>query len=72
LTIAYRHAPVPILHAAVREGPDWVKREERSIKEHRDVLAAILRGDPAEAKRMLRQHLVGSWEAELNQKAESA
>lgn len=72
LTIAYRHAPVPILHAAIRGGPDWVRREERSIKEHRDVLGAILRGDPEEAKRILRQHLVGSWEAELGKKAESA
>jgi DNA-binding GntR family transcriptional regulator len=72
LTIAYRHAPVPILHAAIRGGPDWLKREERSITEHREVLAAMLRGDANEAKRVLRQHLMGSWEAELTKKVESA
>jgi len=72
LTIAYRHAPVPIVHAAIRGGPEWVKREERSIADHREALAAILRGDPDEAKRVLRRHLVGSWEAELAKKVESA
>ncbi|GMU20844.1 MAG: GntR family transcriptional regulator [Phycisphaerae bacterium] len=71
LTIAYRHAPVPILHAAIKQGPDWVRREERSIREHRDVLAAILRGDADEAKRILRQHLIGAWEVE-HKKAASA
>lgn len=66
LKFAYRHAPVPIIHAEIKRGRDWVAREERSIKEHREILAAMLRGDAAEAKKILRQHLIGSWEAELN------
>lgn len=72
LTIAYRHAPVPILHSAIKGGPDWVQREERSINEHREVLNAILRGEPEEAKRVLRGHLVGAWEVDRGKKAESA
>ncbi|MGQ9648506.1 MAG: GntR family transcriptional regulator [Phycisphaerae bacterium] len=64
LVIAYRHAPVLMLQATIRRGPDWIQREERSIAEHRQVLAAVLGGDATEAKRVLRQHLVDSWEAE--------
>ena len=72
LTIAYRHAPVRMLHAAIRGGPDWARREQRSMQEHREILSAMLRGEPEEAKRVLRQHLISSWEAERGTNAESA
>lgn len=64
LMIAYRHAPVRMIHAAVKDGPDWVQREVRSSKEHRQVLDAMLRGEREEAKRILREHLISAWQEE--------
>lgn len=62
LAIAYRHAPVPILHPDITWGATWVQRSQQTVREHRAILAAILQGDIAGAKALLRTHLVGPWE----------
>jgi DNA-binding GntR family transcriptional regulator len=71
LAIAYRHAPVQLLHPHVCSGKAWAHRSRKTVAEHSAILSAILAGDVPKAKQLLRSHLFGSWEQdrESSQKA---
>jgi DNA-binding GntR family transcriptional regulator len=71
LAIAYQHAPLPIIHPDVISGQEWSSRIRQTHEEHTAVLKAILGGQVAEAKRLLRDHLTAYWRgAHPTQKAE--
>ncbi|UCD29494.1 MAG: GntR family transcriptional regulator [Planctomycetota bacterium] len=62
LTIAYRHAPLLILHPDTTSGPQWAKRVRRTLDEHRAILKAIFEGNVHNARELLRSHLTGNKE----------
>ncbi len=57
LTIAYQHAPLPIVHPDIMDGQQWANRVRQTHEEHTAILTGILRGDVAEARSVLRKHL---------------
>jgi len=57
LASVYRHAPLPIIIPDVVSGPRWEAAVRQTVAEHRAVLAAVLAGDAAKAKQLLRSHL---------------
>lgn len=61
LAIAYRHAPLPILHPEITWGPEWAARVQQTIREHRSILDAIFDGRVSESQDLLLQHLTGPW-----------
>ncbi len=58
LAIAYRHAPLLMIHPDVLAGPQWEATTRRTLEEHRSILARILEGDAAKAKGLLHRHVV--------------
>jgi len=62
LAMAYRHAPLCLLHPHVRCGRAWALRSRKTVEEHAAILQTILAGDASKAKRLLRSHLFGYWE----------
>jgi DNA-binding GntR family transcriptional regulator len=63
LAIAYRHAPLMMVHPEITCGPEWTHRVRLTIQEHYAILEAIFRGDESGAQRLLRTHLYGNWES---------
>lgn len=61
LTIAYQHAPLPIVHPDIIDGQQWANRVSLTRDEHNAILAAILAGQVNEAKDLLRAHLTSYW-----------
>jgi len=61
LSIAYQHAPLPIVHPDIVDGQQWATRVRMTHEEHSAILAAILAGHVAYAKALLRSHLTSSW-----------
>jgi len=59
LAIAYRHAPLPILHPDVLAGHEWSNNVRRTHMEHQQILYDILQGHAHAAKEVLRDHLTG-------------
>lgn len=57
LTMLYHRAPLPIIFPEVVNGPQWLERANLTLREHRDILDAILSGDPSGAQELLRTHL---------------
>lgn len=57
LAIAYRHAPLLMIHPDVLAGKEWEATTRRTLEEHRAILAHILEGDAAGAKALLRRHV---------------
>jgi DNA-binding GntR family transcriptional regulator len=57
LAIAYRYAPLPILHPDVLTGPAWRHTEQQTLTEHHAIIDAILKGDAPGAKEILHRHL---------------
>jgi len=62
LAVAYRHAPLPLLHPYVTRGAAWAWRSRRTVEEHAAILKAILAGNVSQAKGLLRTHLFRSWQ----------
>lgn len=61
LSIAYQHAPLPIVHPDVVDGQQWAGRIRQTHEEHNAILGAILSGAVGEAKDLLRAHLSSYW-----------
>ncbi len=61
LSIAYQHAPLPIVHPDIVDGREWASRVRMTHEEHSAILSAILAGHVSEAKALLRSHLTSSW-----------
>lgn len=59
LAIAYRHAPLPILHPDILVGEQWAARVRRTHEQHQQILNNILQGQAIRAKDVLRTHLTG-------------
>ena len=57
LAIAYRHSPMLIIHPEVLAGKQWEQTMQRTVEEHRCILQAMLDGQPAGAKAILRRHI---------------
>ena len=72
LAVAYRHAPVLLLHPSVRHGRAWAQRSRQTVADHSAILKAILAGDVSKAKQLLRSHLFGHWEEDRKSSDEAA
>jgi DNA-binding GntR family transcriptional regulator len=57
LSMLYQRAPLPMIHPKVISGEQWLVRTQMTLDEHRAILAAILNGDVAEARKQLGIHL---------------
>lgn len=53
----YQRAPLPIIPPEIVGGTEWQARVNRTLQEHRAMLAAILKGDVPEALEVLEVHL---------------
>ncbi len=63
LSAIYRHAPLPLIHQEMADPAVWLAEEQRTLREHRAILAAIRRVDVSGAVRLLRDHLLPRGEA---------
>lgn len=61
LVIAYQHAPLPVVHPDIIDGHQWANHVRQTHEEHSAILSAVLAGQVAEAKDLLRAHLTSSW-----------
>lgn len=57
LSMLYRRAPLPLIHGNTEDARLWQDACKRTVSEHRQIVAAIKRGDANEAKRALRSHV---------------
>lgn len=58
LALLYHRAPLPIIYPRMFSHQQWLARAAHdTVEEHRTILAATLKGDVAEAQRLLRSHL---------------
>jgi DNA-binding GntR family transcriptional regulator len=55
--LLYQRAPLPLIHLRLEDGRPWAERVQRTLAEHRAILAAIVDGQATQAKRLLREHL---------------
>jgi DNA-binding GntR family transcriptional regulator len=53
----YQRAPLPIVHPVLLTGRQWIARVERTLQEHRELVATILKGKTEHAQQLLRTHL---------------
>ena len=57
LSLLYHRAPLPLIHGDVENQDFWRQSCERTLAEHRQILASLKKRDAAEAKRVLAMHL---------------
>jgi len=57
LSMLYHRAPLPLIHSVTETKEKWRHETERTLAEHRSILAALRSRDAERAKRTLRQHL---------------
>lgn len=57
LSWLYQRAPLPLIHGDAEDPARWREACQRTLDEHRRILAALAARDAAEAKRVLRTHL---------------
>jgi DNA-binding GntR family transcriptional regulator len=58
LSALYSRVPLPLIHRHTQDAQDWAQACRRTANEHGQILAALVRRDPAGAKRILRSHLM--------------
>ncbi len=57
LTALYLRAPLPLIERHTEDPAVWQKEYDRTLAEHRQILAALKQGNATKAKRVLRSHL---------------
>jgi DNA-binding GntR family transcriptional regulator len=57
LSALYHRAPLPLIHRDTQDRAVWDKSCERTLVEHREILALLTKRDAEGAKGVLRQHL---------------
>ena len=57
LSALYHRAPLPLIHGDTEDRGAWREACERTLTEHRQILASLAKRDADGAKRVLRQHL---------------
>ena len=57
LSMLYHRAPLPLIHSITESEDKWRRETERTLTEHKSILAAIQGRDAERAKKALRQHL---------------
>ena len=57
LSALYHRAPLPLIHADTEDRSVWREACDRTLAEHRQILASLAKRDAEGAKRILRQHL---------------
>jgi DNA-binding GntR family transcriptional regulator len=57
LATLYRRAPLPLIHREMVSQDEWLAVERRAANEHKAIVAAILGGNAARARRLLEAHL---------------
>ena len=57
LSALYHRAPLPLIHGETEDRGVWREACERTLTEHRQILASLTKRDADGAKRVLRQHL---------------
>jgi DNA-binding GntR family transcriptional regulator len=57
LSMLYHRAPLPLIHSVTESEENWRRETERTLAEHKSILAAIKSRNAERAKRALRQHL---------------
>ena len=57
LSLLYHRAPLPLIHSVTESQEKWRQETQRTLAEHKAILAALKARDAERAKRALRQHL---------------
>ncbi len=57
LGVIYHRAPLPMIHRQIIATDRWAFECQRTLAEHRDMIAAIKKGHPDHARTIMRQHL---------------
>ena len=57
LSALYHRAPLPLIHRDTEDRGAWREACERTLAEHRQIVASLAKRDVEGAKRVLRQHL---------------
>jgi len=57
LSALYHRAPLPLIHRDTEDRSVWREACDRTLAEHRQILASLAKRDADGAKRILRQHL---------------
>ena len=58
LSALYHRAPLPIIHGPSKDEQSWRDDCVRTLAEHRQITAALTARDAADARRLLRNHLL--------------
>ena len=57
LSVLYHRAPLPLIHSITENPEKWRQETQRTLAEHKTILAALQSRESERAKRALRQHL---------------
>jgi DNA-binding GntR family transcriptional regulator len=57
LSMLYNRAPLPLVHSHMEEPDAWQETCRDTVAEHRQIIAALSRGDAAQARLLLREHV---------------
>lgn len=57
LTMIYRRAPLPMIHRPIVNTSHWDAEMRRTLKEHRQIVALLLKGETRQAQQAIRNHL---------------
>jgi len=57
LSALYHRAPLPMIHRRTEDVDAWRELCHRTLREHRQIVAALRKRNAEEAKRVLREHL---------------
>ena len=58
LSALYHRAPLPLIHGHGENEQTWRRECERTLSEHRQIVAALIDRDAAQARRRLSEHLM--------------
>lgn len=57
LTMIYQRAPLPMIHRPIVDTPHWEAEMQRTLEEHRQIVAFLLKGETLKAQQAIRSHL---------------
>lgn len=57
LTMIYQRAPLPMTHRPLIDTPHWDAEMRRTLEEHRQIVAFLLKGETLKAQKAILNHL---------------